>query len=65
MVATLNKSYKNGLNPLWVAKLDLNSINHFSFPEINHDYFQNGQGGQTDIQFSRSYIDIQVKPKQK
>ena len=44
MVANLNRTYKKSLNPLWIARLDLNSINHFQFPEIHHDYFKNGQG---------------------
>lgn len=64
MVSTLTKAFKKSLNPLWIAKLDLNSINHFPFPDIPLDYFRHGQGDEMDIQFSRSYVDLQVKPKQ-
>jgi hypothetical protein len=44
MISTMNKSFKKSLNPFFIANLDLNSINHFSFPDIPIDYFKNGQG---------------------
>ena len=65
MVSSLSKSAKKKLNPIWIAKLDLNTVNHFSFPDITMDFFKKGQGSNTDVQFSRSYIDTQLRPKQK
>ena len=30
----MNKNYKRALNPFWISKLDLTSINNFNFPLI-------------------------------
>jgi hypothetical protein len=34
MLSGFKKTYKKNLNPLLIAKLDLNSINHFPFPDM-------------------------------
>ena len=39
MIATINKQFKKSMNPFWIAKMDLNSINHFAFPEMPSTYF--------------------------
>lgn len=58
MVATLNKQFKKSMNPLWVGKLDLHSINHFSFPDLKQDYFQSEEG--RDINFNRRFNEGQL-----
>eukprot|EP00356_Strombidium_inclinatum_P000258 CAMPEP_0170508846 /NCGR_PEP_ID=MMETSP0208-20121228/63636_1 /TAXON_ID=197538 /ORGANISM="Strombidium inclinatum, Strain S3" /LENGTH=43 /DNA_ID= /DNA_START= /DNA_END= /DNA_ORIENTATION= len=42
----MNKTFKKTLNPFWVSKLDLNTINHFPFPEVKHSYFKSSVGNQ-------------------
>lgn len=62
MIATLNKTFKKSLNPFWIAKLDLNSINHFPFPEMQKSYFTGERGDRSDVGFDRNFIEIQLKP---
>jgi hypothetical protein len=60
MVSTLSKSFKKSMNPFWVAKLDLHSVNHFSFPEIKLSYFKDKQRNEEDINFNRRFIESAV-----
>ena len=64
MIATLNKTFKKSLNPFWIAKLDMNSINHFPFPEMPTSYFTGEKGDRSDVGFDRNFIEIQLKPSQ-
>lgn len=67
MIAQLNKQYKKSMNQLLVAKLDLNTINHFPFQKLPLSYFQDkssGGGDQHDVAFSRKFIETQLRPKQ-
>ena len=57
MIATLNKSFKKSLNPFWIAKLDINSINHFPFPEMKQSYFSSEKGNKNDVGFDRNFIE--------
>lgn len=64
MIAQLNKQYKKSMNPVLVAKLDLNSINHFAFPKMAKAYFEaGGAGDRKDVNFTRQFIETQLKPK--
>lgn len=63
MLATMRKSIKISMNPLWVGKLDLNSVNHFPFPQVNKSYFEHPEkGNQVDINFTRKFIEMQLRP---
>ena len=63
-MSNLNKTFKKNINPLIVGKLDLNSINHFPFPEMHQDYF-GAQGDVHDVSFDRNFIETQLKKKDK
>lgn len=57
MMAGFNKTFKKNINPLLIAKLDLNSINHFSFPDIPQSYFSGPKGDLHDVSFDRNFIE--------
>lgn len=55
------------MNPLLVSKLDLNTINHFPFQKLPVSYFKDSSsvgGDQSDVAFSRKFIETQLRPKQ-
>ena len=58
MVSSLNKQFKKSMNPFWVAKLDLHSINNFNFPDLKKTYFE--EKGEQDSNFNRKFTELQV-----
>jgi len=66
----MNKNYKRALNPFWISKLDLTSINNFNFPTIypkaqakdkNNSnpiiFWDEGNEDLTDVDFNRNFIE--------
>jgi len=57
MVGHIQKTYKKNINPFFVSKLDLFTINNFQFPEIAKSTMMNSAFGRLDVNFSREFIE--------
>lgn len=55
MISTLNKQFKKSMNPLWIGKLDLHSVNHFSFPELKKTFFK--EEDTRDLNLTRKFTE--------
>lgn len=49
------------MNPFWIARMDLNSMNHFAFPDIPSTYFRDHDV--VDVNFSRNFTETQLQAK--
>lgn len=64
MVANFSRSLVTILNPVLVGKMDLNAVNAFQFPRVPRSFFlPGGSGGGEDVNWSRSFIELQLRPQ--
>ncbi len=57
MIGHIQKTYKKNINPFFVSKLDLYTINNFQFPEISRSSMMDASLGRLDVNFSRDFIE--------
>lgn len=57
MIAHISKTYKKNINPFFITKMDLFTINHFQFPDIPKSTFHNSKLKKLDVNFSRNFIE--------
>jgi hypothetical protein len=48
------------LNPMVVAKLNLNAVNNFKFPKITKDKVLESKYGDNDVNLTRSFVQTQL-----
>jgi hypothetical protein len=59
MVSHLARTYKKNINPFYITKLDLFTINHFQFPDVQKTAMT--KGGKLDVNFNRNFIETQLQ----
>lgn len=59
MVAHISRTYKKNINPFYITKLDLLTVNHFTFPET--PYKSMLKAHKLDVNFNRNFIETQLK----
>ncbi len=57
MIAHLSRTYKKNINPFFVTKMDLYTVNHFQFPDIPKTAMFNTKLKKLDVNFTRNFIE--------
>lgn len=61
MISQLARIYKKNLNPFFISKLDLFTVNYFPFPDMPKALMMNKQLKRLDVNFSRNFIETQLR----